>query len=62
MKIELTQDEFDMLLLMCGYATGAAMEKGNKRLGYGFLSLANAINRDNPHWTPYEIPKEIESD
>jgi hypothetical protein len=60
MKIELTDDEFSTLLLMCGYAAGAASSHDNKRLAYGFLRVANAINRNNPSWTPYEIPKESE--
>jgi hypothetical protein len=58
MTIELTHDEFDTLLLMCGYAAGAAFDKGDRRLCNGFITLANAINRDNPRWIPYQIPPE----
>jgi hypothetical protein len=61
MKIELTDDEFTTLMLMCGYAAGVASGRDSMCLAYSFLRLANAINRDNPDWIPYEIPKESES-
>lgn len=57
MTIELTDDEFDTLLLMCGYAAGAASNHDDRRLANGFLRIANAINRNNPQWIPYEIPE-----
>jgi hypothetical protein len=55
--ITLTGDEYQRLLLLTGYATGAAM-KDDPKLAYSFLDLANRINRDNPRWTPYAIPEE----
>ena len=58
MTIDLTDDEFNKLLLLFGYATGAAMVRDQKSLAYGFLALANRINQNNPNWIPYEIPKE----
>ena len=59
--IELTRDEFATLLLMLGYATGAAFAKGERDLGYRFVALANQINKDNPNWTAYEIPPDVQS-
>ena len=56
----LDDDQYDSLLLMLGYATCAAMKEGNRRLAYSFVKLANAINRDNPRWRPYEIPDEFQ--
>lgn len=58
MTIELTDDEFSQLLLMCGYAAGAAAKGEERLLAYSFIHLANRINQNNPNWTPYEIPKE----
>jgi hypothetical protein len=60
--ITLTADEFDLLLLMMGQATGAAMGAGHRSLGYRFLRLANRINEGNPRWRPYEIPPGIDED
>lgn len=53
--ITLTDDEFDNLLIMAGFATGAAMKQEDKRLANSFLRLVNSINRDNPNWAPYNI-------
>ena len=53
--ITLTDDEFDQLLIVCGYAAGAAMNNREDRLAYSFIQLANRINEGNPNWTPYEV-------
>lgn len=57
-KINLTDDEFDQLLVVCGYAAGAAMNDRDDRLAYSFIQLANRINEGNPKYTPYELPEE----
>jgi hypothetical protein len=54
--VTLSQHEFNGLLIVMGYAAGAAFRE-DKRLAWSFLELANRVNRDNPHWTPYEIPE-----
>lgn len=54
--ITLNADEYATLLIMNGYAAGAAFKENNKKLAYAFLRLANAINKDNPRWTPYDVP------
>jgi hypothetical protein len=54
MTIELSDEEFKILLLAMGYATGAAAKEGNHQLANSFLILANAVNRDNPRWIPYK--------
>ena len=56
MTIELTDDEYMQLLIMMGYATGAAM-KQDRKLADNFLRLANAVNKNNPRWTRYEVPE-----
>lgn len=55
---ELTDQEFETLLLALGTATGAALRHSDNGMAYSFLRLANAINKDNPKWTPYVIPEE----
>jgi hypothetical protein len=56
MQIELTEEQFQTLLLMAGCATGAAFKEGDRQLAYRFVELCNAINHDNPNYEPYEIP------
>ena len=57
--ITLTDEDFEILLLMCGYATGAAHQADDLKLGNSFLRLANEINKNNPKWTPYEIDGDL---
>jgi hypothetical protein len=54
--IDISQDEFDELLLALGYAAGDLMREGGNP--YAMLRLANSINEGNPAWTPYELPPE----
>jgi hypothetical protein len=51
-------EDFEGLLLMLGYAAGAAVltRRGDF---WNFMDLANRINDGNPHFTPYEIPAEF---
>jgi hypothetical protein len=56
MQIDLNGDEFDVLLIALGYATGA-VSKDNPGLADSFMRIANAVNRNNPLWTPYEVPE-----
>lgn len=56
-KIALTREEYETLLLAVGYATGAALRDNDRKLMRAFLLLANAVNRDNPNWKPYEVPE-----
>jgi hypothetical protein len=55
MTIELTEDEFQLLILAIGMAIGsdACLYRPNR---YRLFALANAVNRNNPKWIPYEIP------
>jgi hypothetical protein len=51
---ELNAEEFETLLIMCGYATGAAAEKGDSFFVDRFLRLVNKLNECNPQFVPYE--------
>jgi hypothetical protein len=52
--IDISNDEFDSLLIMTGYAIAA--RRAHEPLPWGWVRLANAINEGNPNWTPYAIP------
>lgn len=54
--LEMTLAEYERIVLIFGYATGAAMKEGEKDLAYGWLAFANEMNATNPGWTPYNIP------
>jgi hypothetical protein len=56
MRIEFSQRNYEMLLLVLGYAAGALQRDGDRALFYRVLELANDINKDNPNWTAYEVP------
>lgn len=49
--IELTQQEYEQLLILLGYVAGA----GEPYIKNMALSVANAINRNNPAWRKYEV-------
>jgi hypothetical protein len=57
--ITLTSDEVDMLNIALGFAIGAAFRDGNRHLAYGFVALANNINKDDPDYVPYKIPQGV---
>jgi hypothetical protein len=54
----LSEDEFSLLILALGYATGAAMKLGENKLAASFIRLSTRVNKDNPAWVPYAEPKE----
>jgi hypothetical protein len=54
----LSDDDYHMLLLALGYATGAAREQNRPCLARSFIRVANAITRDNPNWKPFEVADE----
>ncbi|MGH9665554.1 MAG: hypothetical protein ACRD9L_14105 [Bryobacteraceae bacterium] len=56
LTIELSRDEFELLLLALGIAAGSAA--ASPALFKDLLRLANAVNRNNPAWRPYEVPAE----
>jgi hypothetical protein len=56
--IELTQEEYHLLLLALGYAAGAAGKLGDQLSLQVALRLANAISRNNPKWRKYNLEAE----
>ena len=56
MRIELTSDEYAAsLLLALGYATGAALKDGDKRMANSFTRVTNAVCRNDPNFRPYKV-------
>lgn len=58
--IDISGDEYTLLLLALGVATGKASMPDRARdlpgaLMDHFLRLANSINEGNPNWTPYLV-------
>jgi hypothetical protein len=53
--VQLTDDEYTTMILMCGYATGAAMKQGDKRLADSFILITNRLHEGNPNFRPYEV-------
>jgi hypothetical protein len=52
--VELSQTDFDALLLALGMAAGACLRDGQKGLALLVIELSNKINKNNPRWIPYE--------
>ena len=51
-QFDISRDDFELLLLALGMATGSVQDTPMRRL---LFELANRINEGNPNWTPYEI-------
>lgn len=58
-QFTLEDDDFTLLLIVLGMASGAAYDKTNKAMFHSIIELANTINKDNPDWTPYNITDDI---
>jgi hypothetical protein len=57
--LDMSQSEFNELVLILGYAAGAANQEGDRRMFYRLIAFANAVNEQNPNWRRYEIPEEM---
>lgn len=57
--LEMTRDDYERLLIMIGFACGAALRNGDRSQLYRWLEFANDMNAGNPAFLPYEIPEEF---
>jgi hypothetical protein len=48
--VRMTQDEYDAMTFMCGYATAAAKRKGDHRLVEMFRLVANRLHEGDATW------------
>lgn len=55
--ITLTRQEFESLLLVVGFAGGYALRDQNTSIFRLSVRCANAVNRDNPGYMPYDVPE-----
>jgi len=51
-RLQMTSRDWELLLLMMGYAIGSAMRDSNS-LFQSFIYLTNRLNEQNPNFTPY---------
>jgi hypothetical protein len=54
--LRLTMEQWQTLLLVLGYSTGAAIKHGEQGMARLALQLANQLNEGNPEFMPYEVP------
>ena len=55
--LEMSSDDFASLLLLVGYAAGAARGRGDMHMFWKWLDFVNRMNTGNPEFMPYEIPE-----
>lgn len=56
-SLEMTRDDFEEILMMTGFAAGAARDPTHFWM---WMKLANRMNATNPRFVQYEIPKEFQ--
>ena len=54
MKIELSQDEHEILLRILGYAAAMGIDREGPAFVAAVLRIANIVNKDHPDWRPYD--------
>lgn len=54
--LTMDRDDYDRLLLVLGYCTGAAANGDGPVTFIGMVRLINRLNEGNPGFTPYEVP------
>jgi hypothetical protein len=53
-EIQLTDNEYNAMTLMCAFATEAAFRKGDQRLANMFLTVTNRLHENDPNFIPYD--------
>jgi hypothetical protein len=53
-KLDLSREEFQMLVLALGVAAGSA-SKDMPQMAHAFIALADAVHKDDPDWRPYGV-------
>jgi hypothetical protein len=54
--LEMSQDDYQQLLMMVGYGLGSVRRNGNEDLYWDWLKFINEMNAGNPGFKPYKIP------
>lgn len=55
--LEMTRDDYERLLIIIGFACGAAMRDRDDVPLYSWLQFTNELNAGNPKFRQYEIPE-----
>lgn len=58
MHVQLSEEDFQHLLRALGMALYVAINQQDRPLMAQILRLSNEVNKNNPNWTPYEVPNE----
>lgn len=58
-QLDMPRDDWETLLIMLGYALGAAGHSKDKEQFWRWVAFVNRLNATNPRFTPYEIPEEF---
>lgn len=53
--VALTPGEYDALLVLCGYAVGSAMARGETKIAIQFLEVVNKLFAANKDFRPYNL-------
>ena len=56
-EVELSEREYTNLLLLLGFAVGAAEREGMREFYRQFTHLANRLLENNPEFMPIELPR-----
>lgn len=56
--LEMSFDDYSLLLIMLGAATGLAHQRGDEVRFWRWIDFVNRMNAGNPNFTPYDIPDE----
>jgi hypothetical protein len=51
--LSLNRDDYELLLLILGFATGAAWAQDIDHFANSFIALSNRLNEGNPNFRPY---------
>jgi hypothetical protein len=53
-EVQLNDNEYNALTLMCAMATAAAFQQGDRGLAKMFITVTNRLHESDPNWTPYD--------
>ena len=52
--IELTDNEYNAMTLLCAFATEAAFKNGDRKLANAFIAITNRLHECDPNFTPFD--------
>jgi hypothetical protein len=58
--IELTEQDYKLLMFGLGHAANHIRDQGIEAIFYTLVALTNRVNEGNPEFTPYEVPEKYQ--